>query len=101
METPAATEEHAATVQLTVASTQALFTPAQAAEQLQVRESWLRRRAARRAIPCTFLGKHLRFSHDDIKKIVAAAAQAPNLTSTKDPLHRRTNSKQRARNEHI
>src|SRR5687768_652395 len=39
-----------------------LFTPSQAAQLLQVRESWLRRRAARRLVPCTFLGKHLRFS---------------------------------------
>jgi hypothetical protein len=29
---------------------------------MAVRESWLRRKAAARAIPCTFLGKHLRFS---------------------------------------
>lgn len=53
---------------------QLLFTPAQAAAALQVRESWLRRRAARRDVPCTFLGKHLRFSRADLDAIVAQAA---------------------------
>ncbi|WP_376772810.1 helix-turn-helix domain-containing protein [Amycolatopsis endophytica] len=51
-----------------------LFTPAQAAELLQVRESWLRRRAARRQVPCTFLGKHLRFSRANLEQIVSDAA---------------------------
>jgi hypothetical protein len=32
-----------------------LYTPAQAAALLQVPESWLRRRAAARQVPCTFL----------------------------------------------
>ncbi|MGQ0837562.1 helix-turn-helix domain-containing protein [Actinokineospora sp.] len=52
-----------------------LFTPCQAASALQVRESWLRRRAAARQVPCTFLGKHLRFSRTDLEKITADAAQ--------------------------
>ncbi|WP_233160114.1 DNA-binding protein [Pseudonocardia sp. MH-G8] len=52
-----------------------LYTPAAAAELLTVRESWLRRKATARAVPCTFLGKHLRFSPADITAIAAAAAQ--------------------------
>jgi excisionase family DNA binding protein len=52
-----------------------LLTPAEAAIRLQVRESWLRNKAAARAIPCTFLGKHLRFSEADLAAIVAGAAQ--------------------------
>ena len=44
-----------------------LRTPAEAAEILRIRESWLRDKAAARAIPCTFIGKHLRFSDDDIQ----------------------------------
>jgi len=55
-----------------------LYTPEQAAARLQVRESWLRKKAAARAIPCTFLGRHLRFSPADLAAIVAAAAQPPN-----------------------
>jgi excisionase family DNA binding protein len=52
-----------------------LYTPAEAAELLRVRESWLRKKAAARAVPCTFLGKHLRFSPVDLAAIVAAAAR--------------------------
>lgn len=50
-----------------------LYTPAQAAALLQVRESWLRRNARTRTIPCTFLGRHLRFSPADLAAIVATA----------------------------
>jgi len=34
-------------------------------------------KAAARAIPCTFVGKHLRFSDDDIAQIVAEGARPP------------------------
>ncbi|MGB3443125.1 MAG: helix-turn-helix domain-containing protein [Actinophytocola sp.] len=46
-----------------------LFTAEQAASLLQVRPSWLRRKAAARAVPCRFVGKHLRFSRADIEAI--------------------------------
>ena len=49
-----------------------LYTPAQAAERLAITESWLRRKAGLRLIPCTFVGKHLRFSDADLHAIVAA-----------------------------
>jgi|SRR5579859_7235222 len=52
-----------------------LYTPAEAALLLKVRESWLRRKAATRQVPCTFLGKHLRFSPTDLAAIITAAAQ--------------------------
>ena len=52
-----------------------LYTPAAAAELLAMRESWLRRRATARTVPCTFLGKHLRFSHADIVAIATAGAR--------------------------
>ena len=54
-----------------------LYTPAAAAQLLSVRESWLRRRAAARTVPCTFVGKHLRFSHADLVAIAAAGATPP------------------------
>jgi hypothetical protein len=54
---------------------QLLFTAADAADMLRVPESWLRRRAARRLVPCTFLGKHLRFSRADLDQIVTDAAR--------------------------
>lgn len=54
-----------------------LHTPAEAAELLKVPESWLRKKAAARLIPCTFLGKHLRFSDDDLRQIVQSGSQEP------------------------
>jgi excisionase family DNA binding protein len=54
-----------------------LYTPAEAAEVLQVRESRLRKKASARAIPCTFIGKHLRFSEDDLAAIIAAGSKRP------------------------
>ena len=54
-----------------------LCTPAEAAQLLAIPESWLRRKAAARVIPCTFLGKHLRFSAADLAAITSAGAQSP------------------------
>lgn len=51
-----------------------LYTAEQAAELLQVRPSWLRRKAAARAVPCRYVGKHLRFSRADITTIAESAA---------------------------
>ncbi|WP_211347011.1 helix-turn-helix domain-containing protein [Saccharothrix australiensis] len=58
-----------------VRDTLLLHTPAQVARVLSVRESWLRRMAGRREIPCTFLGKHLRFSEADLRAIVRRGAR--------------------------
>jgi excisionase family DNA binding protein len=63
-----------------------LLTPAQAAEVLQVRESWLRRRAAERRVPCCFVGKHLRFSRADLEAIAADGARPARAA---EPRHRR------------
>jgi excisionase family DNA binding protein len=57
------------------ATTPVLYTPAEAAQLLKVRESWLRKKAAARQVPCTFLGKHLRFSPTDLAAIITAATQ--------------------------
>lgn len=54
-----------------------LHTAAEAAGILKVRESWLKTKAAARAIPCTFVGKHLRFSDDDIAEIMRSGARQP------------------------
>jgi excisionase family DNA binding protein len=62
-----------------------LRTPAEAAEILRIRESWLRTKAAARAIPCTFIGKHLRFSDDDIAQIMAAGARRPPTRARRAP----------------
>jgi excisionase family DNA binding protein len=52
-----------------------LHTVAETAEILKVPESWLKVKAAARVIPCTFVGKHLRFSDTDISEIIAAGAR--------------------------
>ncbi len=54
-----------------------LYTPAEAAQALKVPESWLRKKAAARMIPCTFVGKHLRFSSTDLAQIMEAGARHP------------------------
>jgi excisionase family DNA binding protein len=54
-----------------------LYTPAEAATLLAVRESWLRRKAGRQEIPRTFVGKHLRFSNADLRSIAESGARAP------------------------
>lgn len=51
-----------------------LYTADQAAQFLQVRPSWLRRKAAARAVPCRHVGKHLRFFRADIDAIAEASA---------------------------
>ncbi len=54
-----------------------LHTVADAAAILKVRESWLKTKASARLIPCTFVGKHLRFSDGDIAEIMRAGARQP------------------------
>jgi excisionase family DNA binding protein len=63
--------------------------PAEAAEVLQIPESTLRKKAAARAIPCTFIGKHLRFSDADIAQIIRDGAQEP-VTARRPRSPRRT-----------
>lgn len=60
-----------------------LYTPAEAANLLTVGESWLRRQAGQRRIPCTYLGKHLRFSAADLRAIVAAGSRTPRRRNTR------------------
>jgi hypothetical protein len=57
--------------------TSELHTAAEAVGILKVRESWLKAKASARLIPCTFVGKHLRFSDDDIANIMRAGARQP------------------------
>jgi hypothetical protein len=54
-----------------------LHTVAEAAGILKVRDSWLKTKAAARLIPCTFVGKHLRFSDGDIAEIMRTGARQP------------------------
>lgn len=58
---------------------QLLYTPEEAAEKLRVRPSWLRRKASTRAIPCRFIGKHLRFADEDLRHIAGLSTQHSEL----------------------
>jgi excisionase family DNA binding protein len=71
---PAAGDETSAEQAVERAGQQLLYTVEEAAELLRVPQSWLRRRAAARAVPVTFLGRHLRFSAANLAAIVAAAS---------------------------
>lgn len=62
-----------------------LHTPAEAAEILSVPESWLRKKAAARVIPCTFVGKHLRFSDTDLAQIIESGARQPRTAQHRRP----------------
>lgn len=66
-----------------------LFTPAQAAEKLKVPESWLRKSASARQVPCTFIGKHLRFSVQDLAQIIRDGHRDP-VTGPSARTRRRT-----------
>jgi excisionase family DNA binding protein len=46
-----------------------LYTPAEGAQMLSVPESWLRRRAGEGDVPCTRVGRYLRFSRADLEAI--------------------------------
>lgn len=66
-----------------------LHTPAAAAQLLSVPESWLRRKAGLRLIPCTFLGKHLRFSDADLAAIIENGAQSDRTPRYRATVHSR------------
>jgi excisionase family DNA binding protein len=52
-----------------------LYTAQQAAALLQVSPSWLRKKATARQVPCTFVGRYLRFSADDVAAILRSGAR--------------------------
>jgi excisionase family DNA binding protein len=54
-----------------------LFTIQEAAEVLRIPISWLYERTRRNAIPCRRLGKYVRFSEEDLAKIMSAQATNP------------------------
>src|SRR2546426_981499 len=81
-------------------STPMLYTAEQAAHLLQVRVSWLRKKATARAVPCTFVGKHLRFSPADLAAIVAAGAQRRPLRGHRGAPPTRLTSPTRLRQGH-
>jgi excisionase family DNA binding protein len=56
-----------------------LLTIAEAAELLNVPQSWLRERAATHAVPHTRLGRHVRFTDEHLAAIIADGETRPDL----------------------
>ena len=54
-----------------------LYTPAQAADLLQVTENWLTDRVSANVIRCTRLGRYIRFSRADLDLLIEQSTQAP------------------------
>ena len=52
-----------------------LLTVEQAAAVLAVPTSWLKQRVSARSVPCTRLGRHIRFTRDQLVAIVTASEQ--------------------------
>ncbi|MBT8226737.1 MAG: helix-turn-helix domain-containing protein [Dactylosporangium sp.] len=72
-----------------VPDTPPLYTAEQAAELLQVPVSWLRRKATARAVPCVFLGKHLRFTAHNLEMIIQGGACTPTHQHEQQPTPQR------------
>ena len=66
-----------------------LLTLAEVATLLSVPESWLRKRVASHTVPCTRLGRHIRFTRQQVDQIVLAAHQ-PTLPTPTFGLTRRS-----------
>ena len=67
-----------------------LHTPAQAAEILQCKPSWLREQARLRRIPFTMLGGAYRFSDAHLAEIVAIHEQRPDSATPTKAIRRRS-----------
>ncbi len=53
-----------------------MYTAEQAGSLLQVSPWWLRKKASEGAIPCTFIGRYLRFTAENLAEIIAAGERS-------------------------
>jgi excisionase family DNA binding protein len=53
------------------------MTTEEAADFLCVSYSWLKKAAQRREVPCTHIGRAVRFSRTHVEEIIAAGEQPP------------------------
>lgn len=70
-------------------SIETLLTVEQAAAMLAVPVSWLKQRVSARSVACTRLGRHVRFTRDQVAAIVEASEQ-PALSTPLTGLTRRS-----------
>lgn len=54
-----------------------LLTFEQAAERLAVRESWLRKAVAAEQVPHTRIGRHVRFTEQNLNDFIEASQRTP------------------------
>lgn len=54
-----------------------VYTIAEAARLLRVPEGWLRKKVTAGAVPHTRLGKHVRFTDDHLRQIIASGEEQP------------------------
>jgi hypothetical protein len=73
-----------------------VYTAAEAAVILRVRQSWLERRAAGRQIPFTMLGGAYHFTAEHIAEIVRMNEQRPVMARDPEIGHRKTQRRQGA-----
>jgi excisionase family DNA binding protein len=59
------------------ATSDRLMTTEEAAEILCVSHSWLKKAAQRREVPCTHIGRAVRFSRTHLEEIIAAGEKPP------------------------
>jgi excisionase family DNA binding protein len=57
-----------------------LMTTEEAADILCVSYSWLKKAAQRREVPCTHIGRAVRFSRSHLEEIIAAGEKQPITT---------------------
>lgn len=54
-----------------------LWTTKEAAERLKVSYEWLKKKAQRNEVPCVRLGRHVRFSEQNLLQIIRDGTQQP------------------------
>ncbi len=60
-----------------------LFTIPEAAEAVRIPISWLYERTRRNAIPCRRIGKHVRFTQQNLIEVIASSEQPKKVASSK------------------
>ncbi|MGP4112607.1 helix-turn-helix domain-containing protein [Streptomyces sp. 4N509B] len=64
-----------------------LFTADQAAARLRIPPSWLRKKAAQGEIPHTRIGRHVRFSPDDLTELIRHGSRRPSDSGKNSASH--------------
>jgi excisionase family DNA binding protein len=69
--------------------TTTLLTMAEAATHLRVPENWLRKKVSAGAVPCTRIGRHVRFTVAQVEEIIVGGEQRPLSVTSSSGVSRR------------